>query len=93
MGHRMTKLLLAFAVLPLLASEGWAAQTLSDAEMDRVTGGTACAFGFSCSTEPAVQTTFACPTCTAGQVFRPTSPETFFGDLNTFLNSVGFPLK
>jgi hypothetical protein len=89
----MRQLLLGLAILPLLGGSGWAATALNDAQMDRITGGDGCPFGFSCGTGTLVTTTFTCPTCSSGQAFIPTSPQTFFSDLVKFLGTAGYPPK
>jgi hypothetical protein len=86
----MRKLLLSLVVLPLLAGSGWAAVTLNDVQMDRITGGDGCPFGFSCATGTPATIAFTCPGCTSGQVFTPTSPQTLFSDLVKFLSGVGY---
>lgn len=77
----MMKLFLSLMVLPLLTGSAWAAETLNDAQMDRIAGGTG------------ATVIFTCPTCTTGQVFMPTSPQTLFSDLVTFLGQVGYQPK
>lgn len=89
----MRSLLLSLAILPLLAGFGSAAVALNDAQMDRIAGGDACPFGFSCGTETLTSTTFACPGCTSDQAFIPNSPQTFFSDLVKFLGAAGYQPK
>jgi hypothetical protein len=91
----MKKLFFCLAALPFLAGVALAAQPLSDPQMDRVSAGAACPADFTCTTSTSgnLTTMFGCltgPNGCNGQVFTPTSPKTFFSDLVTFLNQVGY---
>lgn len=82
----MRKLLFRVAALPFLIGVASAAETLNDAQMDRVSAGATCPAGFTCST-----TVSLCPGCPPGTPpFTPTSPQTLFSDLNAFLAKVGY---
>jgi hypothetical protein len=89
------KLFLGLAALPFLAGLAVAAEPLSDPQMDRVSAGATCLPNFTCTTSMSGNTTtnFGClsgPNGCNGQVFMPTTPQTFFNDLNSFLKGVGF---
>jgi hypothetical protein len=91
----MKKLAFGLAVLPFLAGVAFAAEPLSDPQMDRVSAGAACPAGFTCTdtTSATGMTHFGClsgPNGCNGQIFIPTSPQNFFNDLNSFLKGVGF---
>jgi hypothetical protein len=91
----MKRLLFGLAALPFLAGVASAAEPLKDAQMDQITGGATCQAGFTCTTSMSgnVTTAFGCltgPNGCNGLVFTPTSPQTFFADINNFLNTVGF---
>ena len=77
----MKNLLFGLAALPFLASVALAAKPLSDAQMDRVTAGQA----------PSMTTiTFACPTCTGGEILTVSPTEPVFPALVAFLIQIGF---
>jgi hypothetical protein len=91
----MRKLLFGVAALPFLIGVASAAETLNDAQMDRVSAGATCPAGFTCTTSTSdnTTTTFGCltgPNGCNGQIFTPTSRQTFFSDLNAFLAKVGY---
>jgi hypothetical protein len=77
----MKNLLFGLAALPFLASVALAAKPLSDAQMDRVTAG---------QSPPATTITFACPACTAGEIFTVSPTEPVFPALVAFLIQIGF---
>jgi hypothetical protein len=70
----MNKLLLGFAVVPFLAETALAAESLSDAQMDRVTAGASCS-GVGCtsstSTGSGLPITTTTSTSTGGFVINP----------------------
>jgi len=95
----MNRKLLVFLWTLLLSEVAWAAQPLSDAQMDRVTGGISlgCPPGFTCSISSGTGAglNFACPGCASGSLaFTPTSTniQTFFTQLSSFLTLNGFGL-
>jgi hypothetical protein len=77
----MKNLLFGLAALPFLASVALAAKPLSDAQMDRVTAGQA---------PPMTTITFACPTCTGGEILTVSPTEPVFPALVAFLIQIGF---
>jgi hypothetical protein len=93
----MKKFLFGLAALPFLASVTLAAEPLSDPQMDRISAGAGDPGCMSSTTStcfsiaPTGCTNLPGNSC-AGQVFTPKSPQTFFTDLNAFLNQVGFKI-
>jgi hypothetical protein len=89
----MKKLLFGLAALPFLAGVALAAEPLSGAQMDRITGGQVCtptATGLLCI-GTGTGTVSVCTGCPPGTPpFMPTSPQTFLDDLNKFLSQAGF---
>jgi hypothetical protein len=86
----MARLLFALAVLPFMAVPSWAGESLSDAQMDRVTAGASPTTTSTSTSNQLPTIAFTCPSCAAGQVFIPSSPQALFSDLVTFLSAVGY---
>ena len=93
----MRGMMLGFVILPFLAGVAVAGERLNDAQMDRISAGTASGFdptGLAFTDwQPSItagdaKTESACAGCTSqtsGTVFMPSSTQTLFSNLENFL--------